>query len=304
MLNHLSFAEFDRLIRVASSALCALLALACLWLMAQIVWTLLSRHDESAAVVTAPAPMAANNAAAVSVAKWHLFGNPQSLASQLVRNAPATTLKLNLHGTLALDDPKTGMAMIADEQGIEESYRIGDELPGGAKLQEVYTDHVILAHEGALETLALPHPEQHASPQIAPGVPALSGANPLAAKGGNGITPSVAPIYQAPIMAGGAVDWNKARTQVIQNPADLAGRVKMVQENGKIVGVQLTNASDTAMFASAGLQAGDIITAVNGTAVSDVGGIQQLFANTKSGTQLQVSVQRAGKPATLTVNLK
>lgn len=303
MLNHLSFAEFDRMIRLAASVLCGSLMLVCLWLLLQIVLTLLPRQDELTSVPTPPELISVNTTAAVSVSKWHLFGNPQALAVQRAHDTPATTLKLNLHGTLALSDPKSGIAMIADDRGVEHSYRVGEVLPGDAKLEEVYTDHVILARANTSETLALLRPEQQAAPSLALGAQALS-ANSLAAKLNNGMAPTVTPLYQAPVMAGGAIDWQKARAQVIQNPADLTGRVKMVQENGKMIGVQLTHPEDAAMFASAGLQLGDIITAVNGTAVSDVGGIQRLFASAKGGTQLQVSVQRDGKPATLTVNLK
>ncbi len=238
--------------------------------------------------------------AAQSVAKWHLFGNAQiTNLAQLARNAPATTLKLTLRGTLALPDARLGMAMIEDEHGSEHGYNVGDEVAGGAKLAEVYTDHVVLSHEGASEILQLPRPEAHA-----PELPEANRQN-LAATPGRAA--SVPPTYVPPQMAHGAADWSKTQKQLQIDPAELARQVHVepVFENGKISGARISGGGQIGtMMSQAGLKPSDLITAVNGTALSGLSNPQQLMDNLKDASSLQVTVMRDGKPATLTLTLR
>jgi len=63
---------------------------------------------------------------------------------------------LLLAGTLATENPKTGLAIISDT-GPAEVYRVGASV-GGASLDSVYRDRVILNRNGYLETLVLPKP--------------------------------------------------------------------------------------------------------------------------------------------------
>src|SRR6185312_10640058 len=161
MLNSLTATDHERLARGAALSVCAAAALLVLWTLVRLAWLLLPHAD--VIDTGAAAPLATAAAAPVqSIAKWHLFGNPQAVnLAQLARNAPTTLLKLTLRGTLALPDPKQGIAVIADEQGHELSYNVGDDIVPGVKLVEVHTDHVVLEHEGALENLQLPRPEAH-----------------------------------------------------------------------------------------------------------------------------------------------
>jgi general secretion pathway protein C len=301
MLSRLGSQAQDRVQRAGALGVCALAALACAVTLSKLVWLALPRsaagNDPAAAIAAAPA---AGAVAAASVAKWHLFGNPQNAIAMadLARSGPNTTLKLNLHGTLAMDDPTAGMAMIADDQGVERAYRVGDEVPGGATLAAVFPDRVTLKHEGANETLELPHPENHAPPQAVPGAPSLTASAPRA-------TP-IAPLYTPPNLANGAVDWNKVQQQYNINPEELARQVQVlpVMENGKFSGVRLSAGPNAALFNQLGLRPTDIVTAVNGKALDGLGNAQQLVDSLKNSSRIQVTVQRDGKPATLTVNLK
>lgn len=298
MLNPLTTSDRERLSRLAAQAACAIAALTCLWLLVRLAWTALPHADVGGAITSMTPPPA--TVAAQSIAKWHLFGNPQSInLAQLARNAPATTLKLTLRGTLALPDAKMGMAMIEDEHGSERGYNVGDEVAGGATLTEVYTDHVVLSHEGAAETLQLPRPEAHA--------PELPEANRQNLAGEQGKASSVPPTYVPPQMAHGALDWSQAQKRLQIDPAELARQVHVepVFENGKIAGARLSGGGQIGtMLSQAGLKPTDLITAVNGTALSGLSNPQQLMDNLKDASSLQVTVLRDGKPATLTLTLR
>src|SRR5215469_7557604 len=147
MLASLSSADHARASRLAALAACAVAALICLWLVVRLAWLLVPQGDDTPASTPAASVPAA--APVQSIAKWHIFGNPQTVAlMQQMRNAPATTLKLTLRGTLAMDDAHDGIAMIEDEHGGERAYKVGDGVGSNAKLAAVYTDHVVLDHEG------------------------------------------------------------------------------------------------------------------------------------------------------------
>src|SRR5258708_33298350 len=125
-----------RLSRPAALAVCTAAGVACLWLLVRLAWLLVPQRDETA--VTAPADTPAAVVPAQSVAKWHLFGNPQSVLLAQTARAPATALKLTLRGTLALPEATQGMAMIEDEHGGERAYKVGEDVADGVKLTQVY----------------------------------------------------------------------------------------------------------------------------------------------------------------------
>jgi general secretion pathway protein C len=297
MLDSLTNADHARLSRFAALAACAAAALICLWILVRLAWLLVPPGDESAAPVAAKAAPAA--APAQSVAKWHLFGNPQTVNLALARNTPATTLKLSLRGTLALADPKQGMAVIADEHGSDRAYKIGDEVAAATRLAEVYTDHVVLTHEGVAETLSLPRPEEHA--------PESADAAQHATAMAGGKASSVPPTYVPPQMKHGALDWSKAQKQLQLDPNELAKQVHLepVYQNGKLVGARLSAGGQIgALMQQAGLRPTDTVTSVNGASVTDVSNLQRMMDNLKNISSLQVTVLRDGKPATLTMNLQ
>jgi general secretion pathway protein C len=297
MLNALSNADRVRVSRLSAIAIAAAAALICVWAIVKIAWLAVPQSGDAARAATAAPPTA--SAPPTSIAKWHLFGNAQGfVAAQLARNAPATTLKLTLRGTLALADPSEGMAMIADEHGAEGAYKVGEDIADRAKLAEVYTDHVVLTHEGVPETLTLPRPEEHAAP------PPPNLRNTATS---NGRASSIPPAYVPPQMANGALDWNKATKDLQIDPTKLAEQVRIdpVFQNGKIAGARLSGSGDVAVLMSkAGLKPTDVVTAINGKPVTSLTTDTNFVDNLKNASNLQVTVLRDGKPATLTVSLR
>ena len=292
MLNSMSSGDHERLSRLAALGACAAAAALCLYLLVRIAWLLLPRGDTSGLGATTAAQAPAS--ATVSVAKWHLFGNPQGIASAVPASSLATVLKLGLRGTLALADPKDdrALAIIANEQGVETSYRIGADVAAGAHLAEVYADHVVLDHEGVAETLTLPRPEQHA-----PALPAKNQQRVAAATAPvSSIPPGFVPGSAAPAAAAAS-----APPRI--DPQDVARQLKPVFADGRIVGADISGA-DASLLARLGLKPTDVVTAINGTPLAGVTNPQQLMDQLQSSSSVQVTVQRDGKPATLTLSLR
>lgn len=98
-------------------------------------------------VLTARAPLNI----AVLVAQ-HLFGQVAADPSKVV----ATTLALRLVGTFAEADPEAGMAFMAESTGSQHIFRVGQELPGGGVLRQVYARQVVIERDGHYEELRFP----------------------------------------------------------------------------------------------------------------------------------------------------
>jgi len=108
---------------------------------------------------TAPSLSAANDSAVTtqSLIDAQLFGRaatPTRPLKEIVQAAPETRLKLQLRGAFAHSNPQQSRALIAEQGQSAAYYRIGDQLPGGAKLEQIASEHVILKRSGVIETLS------------------------------------------------------------------------------------------------------------------------------------------------------
>jgi general secretion pathway protein C len=291
-------ADSDRVSRFAALAVCAVAVALCAWLLVRLIWLLVPRSAEVAPV--APAATAASaQSAATSIAQWHLFGNPQNVdLAARARSAPKTTLELVLRGTFALSDPKQGIAIIADGPRGERSYNVGDAV-GSATLAEVYADHVVLSHDGAEESLSLPRPEDHAPDATA------SNTNSRQPGQASSMPPGYTPGRPAPFQAPAANGASPALARA--SAADLARDVRFepVFDGGHIAGARLSGSgAAAALMNQVGLRPTDVVTAVNGTQLANVANPQQLIEQLGNASSLQVTIQRDGRPATLTLNLR
>ncbi|CAM3634371.1 type II secretion system protein N [Parendozoicomonas haliclonae] len=84
-----------------------------------------------------------------------LFGQaedkPRNLRSAEI---PATTLSLILRGALAGGEPAS--AIIQGNDGQDRLYLVGETIAGGAVLESVHTQHVVINHNGRLQKLLFP----------------------------------------------------------------------------------------------------------------------------------------------------
>jgi general secretion pathway protein C len=306
----LSGIDRSRYAEPAAALCCAVLAALALWLLVRLLWSLVPRGD--AAFASAPVradAAAAGTLPAQSIARWHLFGN-SPLRSGAGAGAPATTLSLILRGTLAENDPKSGIALIADPQNGERAIRVGEEVVPGARLSAVYADRIVLEHEGAEEVLRLPRDRNLAPADVVPLTPAKAssrtGPNPsVSANAGlplsqGASTPAVGANVKAP------TDWQQTVARLRQNPDELARRVQVVPvlDGGKLTGVRLSAGADAALISQIGLHAGDVITSVNGSPIDSFARGQEIMSTLGQASSVRVTVLRDGKPVDVTVGLQ
>ena len=91
-----------------------------------------------------------------NIATFKLFGDTSLKKSQVVikqKDLPKTKLKLILTGVLVSPSGEGAGALILGPDKQTQHYKINDELPGGATLNQVFADRVIVNRSGRLENL-------------------------------------------------------------------------------------------------------------------------------------------------------
>jgi general secretion pathway protein C len=206
-----------------------------------------------------------------TIVNAHLFGSGVVASGS---DAPATSMPLILAGVIADPDPAKGVAIIGENAAAGKLYAVGAAIPGGVHLHAVYADRVLLERNGGLETLMLPR-------------------TPLTAGAGRPLSPGV----------GGA-----PRTGATREPASLlAGlvRIQPVFNQGKLQGYRIFpgGTHGTSAFSQLGLKPGDLIEAVNGTALDDAGRAMEVLQTLSSSAAATVTVSRNGQAQEVNLNL-
>lgn len=176
----------------------------------------------------------------------------------------ATALPLKLKGVFAAFPADLSVAYIEVAGEPAKAFRVG-EAPGGGTIEGILRDRVLLRVNGRIEYLAFPDPTLTADQQAdAAAKPAT--ASPATAQA---TVPSAPPPAAAAVLAGLA-------------PAPGGGL--QVGDN-----------------APPGLQPGDVITSINGTAISSQANAASALAAAQQRGSAQIQITRDGKPVTLTV---
>jgi type II secretory pathway component PulC len=77
-----------------------------------------------------------------------------------------------------------------------------------------------------------------------------------------------------------------------------------VTEDGRVTGLALTKVPEGTLLTDAGLQAGDVLTRINDTAVDGLPTLMALWPRLQGASQLQAVVLRNGQPVSLTITLR
>jgi general secretion pathway protein C len=207
----------------------------------------------------------------------HLFGVQRVAAAtpEDDATAPQSTSPLLLTGVLARADPVTGLAIIGQSGQATRVYRVGEPVPGGATLHSVYADRAVIDRAGHLETLSLPQ-------QSTRGVSAFMPP------------PAAAGVPETPVAA---------RVQrLVSDPGFIGDIMRPVLVRGQ--GVRVFPGRNHQAFSRLGLRPGDVVTAINGTALdADSSQGAEILRTLESTPEARVTVMRNGQPQDLTLNV-
>lgn len=271
----------------------AFLVVAIAGTLAQATWLLWPGNDGRVGEPSAVAAPRASGKQPVArlgpVADLSLFGSAPT-ATESALDAPETQLNLTLRGVWANSSRLLARAIVAAGGGSEEAYRIGDPLPGGAVLEEVLPDRVILKRGARLEALYLPKESTAGFSEF----------------GMNSDTqePNGSPAGPAVEMSGNlGAKLQDYRQRILNDPQQIFGLARMqpVMEDGKLKGYKLSPNKEKQLFREVGLRPGDVVTSVNGLPLSDPAAAGQVMAQVSSATQLTLTVDRGGREETIVV---
>ncbi len=235
------------------------------------------------ALLQSASPVAVSQSDYASIGAAHLFGEVSRdvplISGDAALTAPDTGLSLQLRATITADDPKVAHAIIADSSGTEKVYFAEMPVPGGATLQKIQPELVILSRAGQLEVLRLPRATGTAAGRPTP-APAMN-------------TPRV-PAVQADV-----------EEFVAQNTAGFLDvvRPQPFMPNGQLKGYRIYPGPNRQQFAALGLRAGDLITEINGVVLNNPAQGTEVFRSLGGATQVTVTLERDGQPQVLSLNM-
>lgn len=173
-----------------------------------------------------------------------------------------------------------GSAIIGFADGRQVSVGIGEEVEPGLVLKEVGADFVTLARGASLSRLEFGEaPVGAAAPPPPPATAQV-----------------VAPPAAAPASGQGAV----VDPQRLMAQAALRPRIQGLGVNGFTV----SSAGNASELRGAGLQAGDVILSVNGTALNSPQAIGALRGQLASAPSAEIQYERAGETRTTTIRTR
>jgi general secretion pathway protein C len=211
----------------------------------------------------------------------HLFGLP--LAGSAA--GPVMT-SLTLSGVIAMADPTRGLAIVAADGGAAHVYAVGGQMPGGAKLVEVYRDRVIVDAGGIRQQLQLPRRIGAGGTMLAalPGVadPEAQDAGPeqFASQG-----------FQAKALIDGALPVATGAARILRPQAVVA--------DGQLQGYQVFPTDPDKL----GVNSGDELVAVNDTKLTDPEVAARVLKrlDSSSATSVKLTLLHDGQPYDLVV---
>ena len=236
-------------------------------------------------------PVAANEVQ--SVAEESAVVNPRE---GIENGARETRLALQLTGIVASTADGLGSAMI-EAKKQQELYSVGDALPANGKvtLAKILPKQVVIDNNGAYELITLFSDNGIAGIVKTEAAPERNAA----------ITKSDSPSTQTVDRSQQQQLASRYRQQLYDDPQSLAGLVSIsaVQGQNGLKGYRLSPGRDASQFTALGFKSGDIVTAVNGYALSDPTNTVRLYQLMRDATDATFDIEREGTPVSINVSL-
>jgi general secretion pathway protein C len=236
-------------------------------------------------------PVAANEVQ--SVAEESAVVNPRE---GIENGARETRLALKLTGIVASTSDGLGSAMI-EAKKQQELYSVGDALPANGKvtLAKILPKQVVIDNNGAYELITLFSDNGIAGIVKTEAAPERNAA---ITKSDSPSTPTVDRSQQQQLAS-------RYRQQLYDDPQSLAGLVSIsaVQGQNGLKGYRLAPGRDASQFTALGFKSGDIVTAVNGYALSDPTNTVRLYQLMRDATDATFDIEREGAPVSINVSL-
>ncbi|MBI3570195.1 MAG: PDZ domain-containing protein [Gammaproteobacteria bacterium] len=250
--------------------------------LAQWTWLLIKPPLPPLMVAPPPPPVPVNTFSLQSLLAAHLFGQvSQELTGQRLDNLPISSLNLVLTGVIA--SGTGGYALISVNGQSQEPFALGQTVTGGAVLQAVYSDRVVILRNGALESLLLEGADNSQPPQ-------------------NMATPAVnraAGVSTDIVRETGTNHYMVARDQLAaqMRTPDFLKQATLAPSSGG--GFLVRQIQPNSLYEKLGLHAGDVIKSVNGQPINTAEDAIRLYQQMSSVNSVQMEITRGGRSEAL-----
>ncbi|WP_413732459.1 MULTISPECIES: type II secretion system protein GspC [unclassified Shewanella] len=275
----------------ASTAVFWLLLLLVLYLTAQISWKLIPTGKPTANWT--PTPVSGPQSQNIDISGINglaLFGKknasstkPKEVATEMITDAPKTSLSILLTGVVASSAEQKGLAII-ESQGSQETYSLGDKIKGtSASLKEVYADRIIITNAGRYETLMLDGLQYTTQSQ--------ANAQLQQARSGGDVTK----VDRRDADIGR--ELVASRDELLADPSKITDylAISPVQKDGEVQGYRLNPGKDAGLFKDAGFQPNDLAKSINGYDLTDMSQALEVMGQLPELTEVSVMVEREGQ---------
>lgn len=240
-----------------------------------------------------------------NISQWTLFGRVEIVTPQAVVESvviPETRLNLTLLGLISSNDKVFGKAIISDSSGSEDYYAPGMMVPGGAIVEEIHADHVILKRNNSREILRLPQEEMPGATTVASLPRPVHLPMDIASRR---MPPSMVAASEAVEQKKTGTLLRELRNTLNNNPQNLSDviRTDPVREGNNLIGYRVNPGRDRQVIARFGLTSGDIITAVNGVHLDSPAKGSALLQTLQTAKQMTLEVLRSGVTQTLSFDI-
>jgi len=286
--NPLVLQQLNRRLAAITSLL---LVVACAWLLVEITWLFFPQDDAPLTAVQNKTQSLINQQKQQNnfnkLTSANVFGVSDKAVAQKQTSVPETRLNLTLKGVLAAVPMKMASAIIArGKNGKEDIYGIGDKMPDGVIIKEIYPERVVLERGGRLETLKLQK---------------ISGIGNL--KSSRNLYSSRSGRYSrgSPEAA-----LTQIRNNILKNPTSFGDYALpvVVRENGRQIGYRLQPQSKGQLLSELGIQKNDIITQINGVKLDKPQNGISALRKLSTAKNLNIVVRRNGADIPLNISLQ
>ena len=221
---------------------------------------------------------------------------------------PDTDLPLRLLATSVSTDPDSSFASIANTQSSHQgAFWSGDAIPGAGPIERITGRSVVFTNIalGRLERLRIDDvPPPAAAPEPKKEPRKRTARRPPR----NNPTAELAAAIEANVREVSANTWEVDRSVIASlkgNPQAFRGiRILPHVENGKVSGFKITRLSSRSPISKIGVKRGDVISAVNGAALTGPDKVLQMMTQLNTLSRVEITVMRGGKPVNLTYLLR
>lgn len=209
-----------------------------------------------------------------------LFGDRDAA---MTGGMPVAQNSVRLKGVFAVDG-KTLSAAVVNLGGRDITVRLNQELSSGVKLFDVQAEYIVISRNGARERIELDR--FGAAKTVAAGAP-------------------VATQFRLNVASTGANAFALSRQELNtvlqdQRQMNFLGRIGPAPNGG----VRVEDAPSGSLSQKLGLQAGDIITGINGQPINSQGDLVRVYGQFNSLTNIRAEVRRGGAAVVLNYSIQ